>query len=160
MTSLTQLAQQSYNATVKGAYRPGLAADVGGAWNIFEVFGGPVLVTQLWGHVTVVIAGAVVPVLTFNPNVGAQAASAIIMLTLNADAIGTVYIWDGSLAVAAPVPTAAIGMAAAGETTMQGQFFVLVPGVLLFTNAVAGTGVIDWYINYIGCVPDARIEPI
>ena len=159
--SITQSAQRSYQASVKGAYRPGLAADLGagGAWPIFNVVNGPVLVTELWGHVTTVIANAAVPLMNFNPTVGAGAVCAVIMLSIDTDAPGTVYIWDGSLAVAAPVPTAALGMAAALETTMAGNYLILVPGVLGFTNAVAATGIIDWYINYIPAFPGARIDP-
>lgn len=158
--SVTQLAKRSRQVTVKSAYRPGLAADlgVGATWDIFNVVNGPVLVTQLWGHVTVIIANAAVPILNFNPTIGAGAATAIIMVTLDTDAVGTVYIWDGSLGVAAPVETAAIGMAAAGEgQQVAGQFLILVPGILGFTNAVAATGVIDWYINYIPCAAEAYI---
>jgi len=157
--SLTQLAQNSFQVSVKGAVNRGVLADMQASpVNLFRVSTGPVLVTQLWGNCTVGITNAVVPVLTFNPDVGALAAIATIMLTLAADPAGQIYIWDGSRAGAAPVPTAALGMAAALETTMAGNFVILVPGLLYYTNAVVDTtGIIDWYINYIPCTPGASV---
>ena len=159
--SLTQLAQNSFQVSVKGAVNRGVLADMQASpVNLFRVSGGPVLVTQLWGFVTTGITNAVVPVLTFNPDVGALAAIATIMLTLAGDAAGSIYIWDGSRAGAAPVVTAALGMAAALETTMAGNFVILVPGLLYYTNGtVDTTGIIDWFINYIPCTPGASVAP-
>jgi len=157
--SVSQLAAQSYEASVKGAYRPGVATDLAGAWNIFTITGGPIIMTELWGHVTTIIANAAVPILTFVTTLGAvAAATATIMVTLNTDAPGTVYTWSGALA-GVPGPAAALGMAAAGETTMAGNYCIFVPGTLYFTNAVAATGIIDWYMNYIPCVPGALVTP-
>jgi len=59
------------------------------------------------------------------------------------------------------VVTAALGMAAAGETTMAGNFVILVPGLLYYTNAVVDTtGIVDWYINYIPMADGARVDPV
>ena len=160
--SLTQLAQRSYQVSVKGAVNIGVLADMQASpVNLFRVFNGPVLVTQLWGRCTAAITNACVPILTFDPDVGGAAAIATIMLTLAGDQPGSIYIWDGSRAGAAPVVTAALGMAAAGETTMAGNFVILVPGLLYYTNAVVDTtGIIDWYINYIPMADGARVDPV
>jgi len=160
--SLTQLAERSYQVSVKGAVNIGVLADMQASpVNLFRVFTGPVLVTQLWGRVTAAVTNAVVPILTFDPDTGAAAAIATIMLTCAGDQPGSIYIWDGSRAGAAPVVTAALGMAAAGETTMAGNFVILVPGLLYYTNAVVDTtGIVDWYINYIPMADGARVDPV
>ena len=50
--SITQLAQQSYQVSVKGAVNIGVLADMQASpVNLFRVRNGPVLVTQLWGFV-------------------------------------------------------------------------------------------------------------
>ena len=159
--SITQLAEQSYHASVKGAVNYGVLADMQASpVNLFRVFNGPVLVTELWGNVVAGITNAVVPILTFNPDTGALAACATIMLTCAGDAPGSMYVWGGTTAGAAPVVTAALGMVAAGESVMAGNFIILVPGLLYYTNAVVDTtGIINWYINYIPAFPGARIDP-
>ena len=78
--SLTQLAERSYQVSVKGAVNIGVLADMQASpVNLFRVFTGPVLVTQLWGRVTAAVTNAVVPILTFDPDTGAAAAIATIM---------------------------------------------------------------------------------
>lgn len=159
MGVIDQLVKQALEGSVKGVRRPGVAADLAGAWDIFTVVNGPVLVTQMWGHVTTVIANAAVPIMMFNPTGAApNAALAAIMVSIAADAAGTIYTWTGA-AGGVPGPAAQIGMASAGESVFAGNFIFLVPGVINFTNAVAGTGVIDWYINYIPCYTGAKVEP-
>ena len=162
MGSTTQMAKQSYQATVKGAVNIGVLADMqADPVNLFRVLTGPVLVTELWGMVDTGITNAVVPILTFNPDVGALAACATIMLTLAGDVAGSMYVWGGTTAGAAPVVTAALGMVAPGESVMAGNFIILVPGLLYYTNAVVDTtGIIDWYINYIPAFPGATIIPV
>lgn len=162
MPSLTQLAQQSYQVSVKGAENIGVLADMqADPVNLFRVYEGPVLLTQLWGRVTAGITNAVVPIFTFNPDVGALAAIATIMLTCAGDGIGAIYTWDGSRAGAAPNNTAALGMAAAGETIMAGNYVILVPGLLYYTNGVVDTtGIVDWYVNYIPAFPGAWMGPV
>uniref|UniRef100_A0A6M3M6S9 Uncharacterized protein n=1 Tax=viral metagenome TaxID=1070528 RepID=A0A6M3M6S9_9ZZZZ len=159
--SVTQLAQNSFEVGIKGARNIGVLADMQASpVNLFRVFNGPVLVSQLWGFVNTGITNAVVPILTFNPDTGAAAAIATIMLTMAGFAAGTMIVWGGTRAGAAPVPTAALGMSAAGETVMVSDYVILVPGLLYYTNAVVDTtGIMDWYINYIPCTPGARVDP-
>ncbi len=158
--SVTQLAQRSYQVSIKGAVNRGVLADMQASpVNLFRIRNGIVLVTQLIGHVVTGITNAVVPILTFDPDTGAAAACATIMLTMAGFAPGTVIVWGGTRAGAAPVPAAALGMAAAGETVMAGNFIILVPGLLYYTNAVVDTtGIMDWYINYIPATPGAFVE--
>ena len=160
--SVTQLAQNSFQVGVKGAVNRGVLADMQASpVNLFRVRNGPVLVTQLWGFVTTGITNAAVPILTFDPDgAGAAVAVATIMLTMAGFGAGSVIVWAGTVGAPAPVPSAALGMAAALETVMAGNFIIMVPGLLYYTNAVVDTtGIMDWYINYIPCEPGARIDP-
>jgi len=150
--SVTQLAQTSYQATVKGARNVGVLADMQASpVNLFRVSGGPVLMTQLWGHVIAAPTNAAVPILTFDPDgAGAAVAVATIMVTLATYVVGDIIVWAGTVGAPAPINCAALGMAAALETVMAGNFTIMVPGLLYYTNAVVDTtGIIDWYINYI-----------
>ena len=157
--TITQLAQQSFQASVKGAENIGVLTDMqADPVNLFRVRGGIVLLTQLWGRCTAGVTNACVPVLTFNPDVGALAAIATIMVTMAGVNIGAIVTWDGSRAGAAPDETAALGMAAAGETIMAGNYVILVPGLLYYTNGVVDTtGIMDWYVNYIPALPGASM---
>ncbi len=159
--SLTQLAQNSFQVGIKGARNVGVLTDMQASpVNLFRVSTGPVLVSQLWGFVNTGITNAVVPILTFNPDVGALAAIATIMVTMAGVNPGAIVTWGGTRAGAAPDETAALGMAAAGETLMVSDYVILVPGLLYYTNGVVDTtGIMDWYINYIPCTPGARVDP-
>jgi len=159
--SVTSIAQQSYQASVKGAVNPGVLADMQASpVALFRVRGGIVLMTQLIGQVRAAPTNAVVPIITFDPDVGAAVAVATIMVSIAALPIGRCIQWAGTVGAPAPIAGAAVGMVAPGETTMVGNFVIMVPGILYFTNAVVDTtGIIDWYINYIPAYPGAFVEP-
>ena len=105
--SVTQLAQQSYQASVKGAVNIGVLADMQASpVNLFRIYNGPILVTQLVGHVVAAPTAAVVPILTFDPDVGAAIAIATIMVSIAALPIGRVITWAGTVGAPAPLASA------------------------------------------------------
>ena len=133
------------------------------AWDIFTITGGDILVTSLYGIVTTLIAGgAPVPRIQFTPTAGAApaltpmcAAAADII----ADAIDTIYTWDGTIAgQLAPAGVASVGVGYAG---MEVGYQVLVPGVISITDADnnATGGVIDWILHYVPLDTDSRVVP-
>jgi len=149
------------NAIIKSAYlkemkicrRPGTAAELitGANFNIFTINGDAILVLNLWGLCTTLIAGAIVPQFSFTPTGGAAIGLSAAMLTLNGDVAGSVYVWDGVTA-SVPGPAAQIGWADSAEAGWNGDPGILPAGVIRIVNGVASTaGVIDWYIAYIPC---------
>lgn len=148
---LAQIIRANWLAQKKGIVRVGTNADYtpGGNFDIFNITGGPILVYAMWGHVRVACtANVLVPLITHNPTIGA--ASAICTLAAGAaHAVGIILCWNGLLADVL-APAAAVGHAAAGIVeSMDGGYMVLMPGVLLITNATADdTAEIDWYMIY------------
>jgi len=138
---------------------PGTAAELitGANFNIFQVQGNAVVVVNLWGICTTLIAGAIVPQFSFTPTGGAAVAMSAAMASLDTDVAGTVYVWDGVTATI-PGPAAAIGWADSAEFGWNGDFGILPVGIIRIVNAVASTaGVIDWYIAYIPCSPGSQV---
>jgi len=139
--------------------RPGLAADLAGGadYDIFTVTG-VVLVTELFGHVTTVIgAGAAVPFIEITTVVPAATVPlCALVVDISTDAVDTMYSWDGALAgVLTATPVGAKGMPA--TNTWDGGMIVLTAGVINVDNAVASTGIIDWYITYLAMSTGAAI---
>lgn len=141
--------------------RPGIAATdlpAGANFNIFNIANAAILVKMIFGVVTTVIgAGAAVPQIQFTPTGGAQTPLCAAAASIATDAVGTVYTWPLGTVAAQLQPTAALGLAATNETGWAGNVLVLVPGIIAVTNAVASTGVIDWYIVYQPAAPNAFV---
>ena len=170
--SLSQLVKETWESSCKGAHRVGVADELGGiagagVVNLFTVTGGPIIVTNMWGMVTVVIAGAggtgVLIILNHDPAGAAPSAaiSAVVAATIAGDPAGTMYTWSGAVGGAITV-AAQLGVASVGDTLFAGEFLVLVPGVVNVNNTgndATMTGTIDWYMNYIPCHPKAFVEP-
>lgn len=137
----------------RGIVRIGTNADYtpGGNFNIFNIAGGPILVTNMWGHVRVACTGALlVPLVQFDPTIGAV--SALCTLAVGAaHAIGVVLTWNGTLA-GVLAPTAAVGHGQAGPASIESfvaGYIMLMPGIILIVNATAdATAEIDWYMTY------------
>lgn len=145
--------------------RAARAAGVGGDWspaanfNIFQVIGGPVKVTYMFGHVVAVFAGAnATPLPQFTP-VGGVANSFGVIAVAAAFALNALLVWDGSLTAVSGVLRAtpalghnqsvdSVGTAATsnGWTTP----ITFIPGMISITNggAADATGQVDWYISY------------
>lgn len=140
--------------------RAGIAATdlPGGAdFNIFNV-AGPILVRQIWGEVTTIIgAGAAVPRIQFTPTGGAQVPLCAAALSIATDAVGTIYTYPLGTIAAVLAPSPALGMADTAATGWAGSTTILVAGIIAITNAVASTGVIDWFIAYIPCTPESIV---
>jgi len=145
----------------KGIVRVGTNADYtpGGNFDIFQIIDGPVLISAMWGHVRVACTGAVlVPLITLNPTIGA--ASALCTVAVGAaHAVGVVLTWSGLL-LGVLAPTAGLGHGQAGVVeSFDGGPIIVMPGVLLITNATAdATAEIDWYMRYQPAIPGARVD--
>jgi len=149
--SLSSIVKASWLAQRKGIGRIGTNADYtpGGNFNIFNIAGGPIAVYAMWGHVRIACTGAtLVPRIDLNPTIGA--ASALCALAVGAaHAVGVVLTWSGLL-LGVLAPTAGLGHGQAGVVeSFDGGPIVMMPGVLLITNATAdATAQIDWYMIY------------
>ena len=140
--------------------RAGLAADFvpGADFDIFNV-SGVVLVSDIFGIVTTLIgAGALLPFIEITTIVPAATVPlcAVVGAAINADVAGTMYRWSG-------LDTGVLQVTAVGAADVQaadswvGGFVVLTAGVINIDTAVAGTGVIDWYITYLPMSQDGEI---
>ena len=159
------LVKSIYTNMDKCCKRPGIAAtDLPGgvAFNIFNIANAAIVVKALFGVVTTIIgAGQAVPRLQFTPAVGGAitplcAAAA----RIDTDAVGTVYNFPLGTIAAVLAPAATLGIAASNETGWSGSYICLVPGIISVTNAVASTGVIDWYIVYAPCSSNALVTAL
>jgi len=132
--------------------RAGLAADLTAVatFNIFQVIGGDVMLTGFYGKVTTVIGGgAATLIVTHTPTGGAANAMCATSISIAADAVNTLYTWDGTLAgVLQPLGVAAVGVGNNVASFSAGNNIV-VPGIIGIAVAVASTGVIDWILHYI-----------
>lgn len=145
---------------MKVCRRAGAAADftAGANFNIFNIAGDAILVHNLWGICTTLIAGAIVPQFSFTPTGGAAVALSAAMASLDTDVAGSIYVWDGVTATI-PAPAAAIGWADSAEAGWNGDPGILPAGIIRIVNAVASTaGVIDWYIAYTPCSPASQVS--
>ena len=154
------IVDQMYLQQLRVVRRAGIAATdlpAAAAFNIFNL-AGPVLVRQIWGEVTTVIgAGAAVPRIQFTPTGGAQVPLCAAALSIATDAVGTVYTYPLGTIAAVLAPSPALGMADTAATGWTGDYTILVAGIIAITNAVASTGVINWFIAYIPCTPGSVV---
>jgi len=168
---------QVYLRQEKTVRRVGRTVAAGSDWaaaanfNIFTIAGGPIMVTNLFGHVTAVFAGAnATPIVSQTPAGGAAANMSVIAVAA-AFALNTFLVWDGSLTAVSGVlrATAAVGHSQATDsvgTAATAESWAgrirIVPGVIRITNGGANdaTGVVDWYISYIPLVPEATVVAI
>ena len=142
--------------------RAGTAAELitGANYNIFTINGDAVIVVNLFGICTTLIAGAIVPQFSFTPTGGAAVAMSAAMASLDTDVANSVYVWDGVTATT-PAPAAAIGYADSAEAGWNGDYSILPVGIIRIVNGVASTaGVIDWYIAYIPCSPASQVTAL
>ncbi len=154
ITKLTMLQQ------MKVQRRAGNAAELiaGANFDIFTIAGDAIMVYNLFGIVTTLIDGAIVPQFSYTPTGGAAIGLSAAMLSLDTDVANTVYVWDGVTATV-PGPAAAIGYADSAEAGWNGDFSILPAGVIRIVNAVVSVaGVIDWYICYSACSPGSQVS--
>jgi len=159
--SISAITKQAALRQMKICRRPGTAAELitGANFDIFTINGDAIVVLNLWGICTTLIAGAIVPQFSFTPTGGAAIGLSAAMLSLDTDVAGTVYVWDGVTATV-PGPATQIGYADSAEAGWNGDPGILPAGVIRIVNAVASTaGVIDWYIAYIPCSNASQVVP-
>jgi len=168
--TLTYLRQE------KVVRRVGIGPGVGGDWspaanfNIFNIAGGPVKITGIWGHVTAVFAGNATPIVSHTPT-GGVAANMCVIAGAAAYALNTFLTWDGSLTAVSGVlrasgsvgftqSTDSVGLPATAES-WAGPI-VAVPGIIRITNgwAADATGMVDWYLSYIPMIDGATVTPL
>ena len=159
------LTRSIYTNMDKCCKRPGIAATdlpAALAFNIFNIANAAIIVKALFGVVTTIIgAGQAIPRLQFTPTAGgALTPLCAAAARIDTDAVGTVYNFPLGTIAAQLAPAATIGMAATDETGWGGSYICLVPGIISVTNAVASTGVIDWYIVYAPCSYNARVTAL
>ena len=129
--------------------------------NLFQITGGEVMVTSLYGKVTTAITGACQLGLVLTPTVGAvQTNMCGVCASLAADFVDTIYAWDGTEAGAlAPAGAGVIGCV--GYGSFSTNFQVLVEGIIgQNVTVVATAGAIDWILHYIPLDPNAVVNAI
>ena len=131
--------------------RPGLAVDwtAGADFDIFTVTG-VIVVSHLFGIVTTLIAGAIVPFVEITTVVPAATVPlCALALSLDTDVAGTIVGMSGL--IAGVLTASAVGaMTLEAVNTWAGNLIVLTAGVINVNNAIASTGgVVDWYITYL-----------
>ena len=140
--------------------RAGLAADLTAVAtvNLFQVIGGDVMLTGFYGKVTTLIGGgAATLILNHTPTGGAANAMCTTSISIAADAVNTLYTWDGTLAgVLQPLGVAAVGVGNNVASFSAGNVIV-VPGIIGLAVAVVSTGVIDWVLHYIPLNTHCRV---
>lgn len=157
--SSSAIAKMAMLQQMKIKRRPGTEAELIAAvpFDIFTINGDAILVVNLFGIVTTLIAGAIVPQFSFTPDGGAAVAMSAAMASLDTDVVGSVYVWDGVTATI-PAPAASIGYADSAEAGWNGDYAIIPQGVIRIVNGVASTGgVIDWYLAYIPCSPASQV---
>ena len=136
-----------------------VAAGPGVQTTIFTVANGAVNVLLIFGHVTVVIAGAATPLLNFTPNVNATLVPiATVHVSIGGDAIDSIQHWNGTVADAL-VQSTSLGICGTAELAWAGGL-LLPPGIVTVGNAGAvATGVMDWYCAYVPSELGAKVLP-
>lgn len=121
--------------------------------NLFNIAGGPIAVTGMFGHVTVAFTGALVtPLLQYFPAVtGVGGVTAICTVAVGAaHAVDVILTWDGLLA-SVLAPTVGLGHGQSGPVeSFDGGYILMLPGVVRMNNAggADATAVVNWYMTY------------
>jgi len=128
-------------------FRVGALADIDGVGdvNIFQVSGGEVMVTMMYGYCTDLITGALTTHPMHTPAIGGVAVDmCAISLTLEAAILNSILSWDGLVTDALEITGNGIG------TPFSANTQILVPGTIILRTGVAATvGAIDWTLHYI-----------
>jgi len=140
-------------------------------FNIFQITGGPIRITDMFGHVTAVFAGNATPLIEHTPTGGANSPLCVIAVAA-AYALNTLLVWDGSLTAVSGVlrastgvghsqPSDSVGTPATAETWAGGGIDII-PGIIRITNGGGNdiTGVVDFYLSYIPLTPESNVVVI
>ncbi len=139
-------------------FREGAFADLDAVEtvNLFRVSGGEVMITNMYGIVTTLIAAACTMGPVHTPTIGGvETDMAAISASIATDAVNTVYGWDGAI-------TGQIGPDGVGiGVPFDANYQILVVGVIgLQVGVVATAGAIDWILHYIPLDPNAFVNAI
>lgn len=117
---------------------------------IFNVVGGPCMITHLYGRVEVAIQGQATTLVLANDPTGAVAAANLAASTdINGDAVGTLLLPTG-------LPTDVMVEATAGGAMARPM--IVQPGIINLTYGAVSTGELSWHLRYIPLVAGASIE--
>jgi len=168
---------QVYLRQERTVRRIGRAVGVGGDWspaanfNIFQITGGPIRITGMFGHVTALFAGNATPLIEHTPTGGGNSPLCVIAGAA-AYALNTLLVWDGSLTGVSGVlrastgvghsqPSDSVGTPATAETWAGGGIEII-PGIIRITNggAADATGGVDWYLTYKPLTSESQVVVI
>lgn len=128
--------------------------------NLFNIVGGPVKIIEIVGIVAVQIE-AKSCLINYNMDPTSPAGDTAFAtdgtaLEINADAVGTIYTWNGVIAndLVATTNGVALGMSGQGLICPAGSLEL---AAVVVTSA---TGSIDFYVRYVPLIPGARIEAV
>lgn len=137
--------------------------------NLFNIIGGPVKITEIIGIVAVQIQGKSC-LINYNMDPTSPAGDTAFgtdgtALEINADAVGTIYTWDGVMNNDLVATTNGVFLGTPANTdgsTDQAGNLICPAGSLELAAVVAtsATGTIDFYVRYEPLVPGARIEAV
>jgi len=128
--------------------------------DLFNV-SGPVLITSLFGIVTVVLAGAALPRLRFTePDAGAPVNLSGIHASVDGLAVNNILSWAGTIA-GLLLEGVGVGLFSADESAWAGPILLTAGVISLFeTGSVLATGTIDWYISYLPLIGTTTITAL
>jgi len=135
-----------------------LASLAAGANNLFAVTGGPIKLTEIVTYVTGTIQTQST-LIGYNVDPTAPATDTAFgtdgtALEINADAIGTVYSWDGVLAADLTVTTNGVVVAMGTDVS----YGLIIPiGMIELTSSATSTGTLTVYMTYIPLSPDSVV---
>ena len=122
--------------------------------DIFSIDGGPVLLTGLLGHVTVAIEVDTDMELDLDPDDGGTNVTLSTILAIDSDVTGTMYTLNTTFG---GVMIATLDYA---ENASLATPLALAPGDIVFDEAGAGTGEIEWFATYIPLVKTATLTAV
>jgi len=136
------------------AYIPGLGEHLvrpttvmgnAGAHNVWTIAGGPILITSIWGILTVLM-DATLSTLRLEHSVGNVNLCGDLAAIAD-DAVGTVYFMTGVQAGLLLKAEAAVGGATAA--TAAAQSILAIAGDIECTNGGNQTGSVEWHLTYL-----------
>jgi len=135
-----------------------LASLASGANNLFAVTGGPIKLTEIVAYVTGTIQSQST-LIGYNVDPTNPATATVFgtdgtALEINADAVGTVYTWDGVMATDLTATTNGVVLAMGTDIS----YGLIIPiGMIELTSSATSTGTLTVYMTYIPLSPDTVV---
>ena len=127
----------------------------GGIDVLFNVTGGPILVTRLVGIVTTILAGTANGTLKTTTTTPAGTTSLSTTVAITDDAAGTSYRFVGATGVLTPVTA---GPKIIDPVTVEDCQFLVPIGNVNFVTTAAMTGAITWYMSFVPLSPESVVS--